>query len=747
MFGLISDSTRPNRFDKDIDINSEQYHVDMARYCIDAGFNQQRENWLQQYYLNLNFFFDNQWIIEEDLELFLKATSGQSKNRIKQNHNKIYPIVAQFIGNAKTMDVTVRASALSSKAVTRREEKLEELYLFNDIADNAPPQIGNEIRDKFGLGRDKKETELLFNNLWQDNYIKVINALMIDIAEKNDFKNKQGTIGKYMSLSGLGLLKYQEYNGGLVWNTPPVDIFFFDNSAQEYDLSDAEFMGEAPKMLPSVIYEKWDVKLENKKVISDAVRVASQQTSDVNYISGGKIPVYHVYWKDSISSTYGYVKDEFGYVCFMELDKKEEGQENPQYTDKDLIPYKDLNETQRKMCNGNAKTQNNKTTKWVDVIRFCEIIPREVVSSAIDKSNKTGDIVLKYGIMPYQDTEYYKYSSTRFPFKCNCWIYSHGTISTPVSMLINPQRMINRNASVAENLVNCSMPKVPIYDKSMITDEAQLLSDWYEGKPLGLDARGVGIGNALGMTQSSLDANALKTYIDLMDFTEKGMWSTTGVNESLLGQSQGSEQLVGVTALQIQRGSLIQEPFYSAVANIFEQAYKTNANVGKRIYADNKKELSISVGDDGVEIIKVTKDIKTEDFRISIHREPSIEQQKALANQTLDKLIQMQLINDIVYADLYNRSTPDEVAMGIRKYAKEKMLMAKATQEQQGKMEQMQAEQIQKTQDQEMTDKINARNDTLAINASKKETALDVADKQLLGKMITSQNKQQGQQK
>lgn len=745
MFGLISGTTRPNRFDKNIDINSEQYHVEMARYCIGAGFNQQREQWIQQYYLNLNFFYDNQWIIEEDLELFLKATSGQSKNRIKQNHNNIYPIVAQFIGNAKTMDITIRASALSSKAVTRREEKLEELYLFNDIADNAPPQIGNEIRDKFGLGRDKKETELLFNNLWQDNYIKIINGLILDIADKNNYKNKQGTIGKYMALSGLGVLKYQEYNSELVWETTPVDIFFFDNSAQESDLSDAEFMGEAPKMLSSVIFEKWDVSLENKKAIEDAIRVSSQQTSDVNYISNGKIPVYHVYWKDSISSTYGYVKDEFGYICFMELDKKEDGQDEPKYTDKDLIPYKDLNETQRRMCNGNSKTQNNKTTKWVDVIRFCEMIPRELVASAVDKSNKTGDIVLEFGIMPYQDTEYYKYSSTRFPFKCDCWIYSHGVILTPVSMLINPQRMINRHASVVENLVNCSMPKVPTYDKTMITDEAQLLSDWYEGKPIGIEARGLGINNAIGMTVSSLDANALKTYIDLMDFTAQGMWKTTGVNESLLGQSQGSEQLVGVTALQIQRGSLIQEPFYSAVANIFEQAYKTNANVGKRIYADNEKELSIFVGDDGVEIIKVTKDIKTEDFRISIHREPSIEQQKALANQTLDKLIQMQLINDIVYADLYNRSTPDEVAMGIRKYAKEKMLMAKATQEQQGQMQQAQNQEIQKTQDQEMMDKINARNDTLAINAGKKQSIDHATDVNAMTKVIASQNKQQPQ--
>jgi hypothetical protein len=199
--------------------------------------------------------------------------------------------------------------------------------------------------------------------------------------------------------------------------------------------------------------------------------------------------------------------------------------------------------------------------------------------------------------------------------------------------------------------------------------------------------------------------------------------------------------LVGVTALQIQRGSIIQEPFYSAIADIFEQAHKTNANVGKRIYADNEKELACAVGDSGVEILKVTKDIKAEDFRISIRREANAEQQKQAANANLEKYYQMQLINKQTFADLYNRSLPDDVAAGIRAQGKTDILVAQKTQEQQGQQAQEQAQAAQEQNQQEQTNEIAKRNSTLQGNQMKKEAAENVAKIGAAAKMTVASNK------
>ena len=55
----------------------------------------------------------------------------------------------------------------------------------------------------------------------------------------------------------------------------------------------------------------------------------------------------------------------------------------------------------------------------------------------------------------------------------------------------------------------------------------------------------------------------------------------------MTGTQGGSDVLVGVIEAQIQRGSLVQEPFYWALTSILRQAYEHMATVGKAIYHDN----------------------------------------------------------------------------------------------------------------------------------------------------------------
>jgi hypothetical protein len=143
----------------------------------------------------------------------------------------------------------------------------------------------------------------------------------------------------------------------------------------------------------------------------------------------------------------------------------------------------------------------------------------------------------------------------------------------------------------------------------------------------------------------------------------------TGVNDPLQGQSTGPDQLVGVTELLIQRGSLMQEPFYSAQANLFVQLYQYAATVSKRRYIDNERELAIIAGDEGVEILKLAKDLRNEDFRVFVSRENDDSVLKNQANQMLELFLQRQLIDDKVYANLFNRSTPDDVAKALRSQA------------------------------------------------------------------------------
>jgi hypothetical protein len=134
---------------------------------------------------------------------------------------------------------------------------------------------------------------------------------------------------------------------------------------------------------------------------------------------------------------------------------------------------------------------------------------------------------------------------------------------------------------------------------------------------------------------------------------------------------------------------------------------QATCNVGKRFYAENERELPIMVGDDNVNYFKLTKDYNMEDFRAFIKRSLSPDQQIQLANQTLVMLKSTPgddgrpMISDTLYADLWNRSTPEQVDAGLRKYVREKELALIAQQETAAKQNQVQAQQIQQQMDEQ----------------------------------------------
>jgi hypothetical protein len=129
--------------------------------------------------------------------------------------------------------------------------------------------------------------------------------------------------------------------------------------------------------------------------------------------------------------------------------------------------------------------------------------------------------------------------------------------------------------------------------------------------------------------------------------------------------------LVGVIEAQIQRGSLVQEPFYWALTSILRQAYEHMATVGKMIYHDNPRRLAMIVGDEGFTTINITKDNLLQDYRIFIKRSESKEQGIVNGNSLLFTLLQAQLIDQKIFANLFNRATPELIASELRQYHKD----------------------------------------------------------------------------
>jgi hypothetical protein len=266
--------------------------------------------------------------------------------------------------------------------------------------------------------------------------------------------------------------------------------------------------------------------------------------------------------------------------------------------------------------------------------------------------------------------------------------------------------MINRILSVAENQINNSRGAGTFYDKSMVDaqgGESELLRNMNQSRPVGINAKGRGIQNAVSQYDGTVKQGTMVLF-NIVDVLNMQVQRMTGINEALKGENTGSDQLVGVTQLMIQRGSLMQEPFYNAVTEIFLQCYQSIATVGKRIYADNERELTMAVGDNGYKIIKITKDMSLEDFKCFVKRENTEEVLTRAGDQMLLQYLQLGLIDKDSYAVLVGRSSPDEIAMFMRKKAKDEREVARMTNiqneeqmrnlEQKAAMEQQQQQQL-----------------------------------------------------
>jgi hypothetical protein len=361
-----------------------------------------------------------------------------------------------------------------------------------------------------------------------------------------------------------------------------------------------------------------------------------------------------------------------GYPMFAKINYVEEGQEKPEYTDKDLIPPPPTAAAKRRM-GGKMKIRRD-----IDYIRFCRFIPYQASAKPVNEADgNSGDIVLDYGLLSYQDNTYEEFSNVNYPFKTWAWSYLNGMISSPVDDAINPQRFLNRVMSAAENQINNSGGAGVMYDKDMYDgDEADITSKINSSQPIGLNAKGRGMNNAVGKYDAGIGNSAYNMF-QLIPILQGIVQGSTGVNEAMRGEAVGQDQLVGVTDALLRQGSLMQAPFYHALMMTVKQMYQAIANRGKKIYIDNEYQLVKAVGEYGARVITLSKGMKIEDFRVSVKLEENVQQLRTAADQLLNFFKQTGAIDEMRYANLIGRSYPDQVYKAVREYAGEKVIMAR----------------------------------------------------------------------
>jgi len=656
-------SNRPNRLN---DKKDKDYHVKYGRWALSSMNHPLQRRYITKTLVNWSFYKggDGQWIYDEDLEAFFLDESGDVRNRLKIAKNLIRPMVEQYVGNAVRLDYDAGVESTSQFVIDRKDRELNRLKYYEGIVEQFPEQEGL-VKDSVAIGDTPQETEELFANAFIDDYNESMNHLLQFIEDDININELKVVITKHLAISGLGIYKGYEQNQNYIGDSVDPLFFFFDLSAKKPDLSDAEYMGEWYYLdVPAILERYQNLSKEEVQAIE---RYSVNESIDIhrlinNYYSvgGAKVPVYEVYWKDMEIQEYGYVKDPYGYPYFTRINHEESD-----YTDKDLIEppenaYKKI-----------LKKGQKKAKVYVDVLRYCIFIPKEEVGVGTAQ-----DIILEWGEVPFQEKRKLDPSNVQFPYKCYTWAYDKGEILSPIDDAIDPQRFINRTLSVAESHINNMRGSGTVIAKDAVDPrdgEENIHRNVNKSKTIFVDTTRVGsVQNAIGQYGANLGQGTMALF-NVIKEMQTSMQDVTGINESMTGTLGTSDALVGVVEAQIQRGSLVQEPFYWALTSILTGAYQHMATVGKRIYADNPRKLATMVGDKGAVPIVITKEMMMEDFRAFIKRKQGEESEVANANNLLFTLMQAGMLDQPRVANLFNRADANMVAKAMRDYQAEQL--------------------------------------------------------------------------
>ena len=682
-FPFLSDTAyiRPDKTKPEYQGLPEKYFSDFAKWALFNASTTVHQNWLRNTERNKRFYKGDQWHLQEDIENFLQDDSGKERNRIQVVFNQIRPMVEQYRGNAIRLAVNARAKSISNDVKNRRELELKKKLLKTRVAEEFPA-LGGVLKQKDrSIGDTEEETETIFENTYVDKYVKNLNRLIEYVGELNDMNEMQLNVAQNLVFSGVGTIEETEYNGHLRKEVVQPEEFFWDRNARRYDLQDAAYQGRVMQMNLSVIAEKWNKLSADDLAALERYLSNESGLSSNNYTSntpggttGSSIPVYKTFWLDITEKNYGYVMDDYGQPFLAVINEEEEFANGKVYTEADLISPPESPRNKRLFKNGKKMTKLT-----VEILRYCIFTPGEAVSYYRTDLNgkKPVDIVYEYGNYEYQETQWTDLSRALYPFKNYCWAYVDGEVFSPIDDVIHPQRFLNRIMSAVEGQINQSGGSNFAYDPDGLDgdyNEDDLKRDVKNGNPIKMRTRGKGMPNTIMPYDNTPKAGTYNLF-GLIPAIKQSMQDVTGINEGLKGESTGSDQLVGVTELLIQRGSLMQEPFYNAMAKIFVQSHQYTATVGKKIYIDNQRELNIIVGDD-MEVFKLSEDMRNEDFRVFIKRDVSNDSLRQQADAALLTLLQAGIINKEFFASMFQRSTMDDIAVKLRETTKKEMLAA-----------------------------------------------------------------------
>lgn len=628
-----------------------------------------------------NSFNKYSWLWFGDIQNFLNDETGQVKFRQNWIDNIIMPMVRMYIGNGLRSGFTHSLKNASGSATVRKQAKLDERRLVENLARQIGGDIEAQMRQNLPIGDNEYQTKMMFEGEYKDPLIEAINDIIVSVSENNElFTEINEKVCEHLAVDGLAVVWDREINGHQVQRHIPSQYFIWDVAAKRKDLSDGAFMGHIDMVDPVSVYEEapW-LKPDDRLKIENW----ASGNYDGSYVANnmyfpsiaGKVRRVNFEFRDCEVQEWGVVMSEYGFEIWCEINAKGINDEEPIYTDKDIIPY---SRVQNPVYKAQLK-RKSKLITYRQCIREIDLVD----GSYYGGGNDTGAdcVILYYGKKRYPEADPYAYGGQRFSYKCSTFKSYRGIPTSPTALLIDAQRIINRVEAIKEQQLNASRPSSLIYDESLPTEkdkEYGIRNVLINGGVAAARTRG----NAANMVREISGTNMsgqefLDTY---KGTTKRDAQMSTGGNETIMGA--GTQELVRNSMIQAQMGSIIQEDFYNSVSSVFKQLVQAQATRGSVIYRDNPDNLMAIVRSQECFDAFMELELAAETVYANIKRSQSRMSDIEMGNQLALQMVQAGMLDEVTFARIINKSTLDDVYRAISRSVMDKAMAQQEVQQQ-----------------------------------------------------------------
>lgn len=714
---------RPSRMTPP-DQKDEEYDARCTRYYLGSVHRPYRDFYLRNYVDNLRYAIGgpDSWGDAQDIREFL-GTKTEPTGRLALKNFVLQPMHTRLIGAADNISIEAHANAITQFAKTRKEAALAQKLLFSQAAQQGPMMA--DAYAPMGITPDEGQTEDDHENSYQDEYVKAMNSLLEMMGQHQKLDKKKRQAASYLALSGMFAIHGFPNGNHIEAELVRPDEVGWDTTATKSDMSDGEFWYIAPLMDISQIAERYQTSQDRLKQLERWTNVSSEgMGAGANTgLYSRKLRVMTTYFKDLRFVDRGYVmKDGEPYYTTINEPNMDSRKDDPIYTDKDLVKPPDNSFT---VTWTDAEFKAKKQTRAIQSLRYCTMIPWEYLPGPFNEGlpyakrnglqkdtalklgllGPTGDFILESGEYPLQEVDPDQIYQVEPPLKIATWSYMSGTVIAPLSAARDPQRMMNMVVSdIVYRMERAGIPAVGLDSDATAgagNKQADIIRALKEGKPYFLKGTLVGgIQNAVTVTDTSTSASFYAQW-QILDHLYQMAQNATGIYDQNFGAPSDPKQLVGNKKLQLQQAGVMQQPFYAALADGFEQINQFNAQAGKRFYSARPWALKQMVGDDGANAIQlsVLEDLDSEQFRVVIELTVDSDTRKDEADNMMFQqggLMDRGMLDQAAAADLMGRSYKSDLGEAARKYTKQMAKQAQAQQQaQQQQAQQMQAQQQQ----------------------------------------------------